>query len=357
MANEVKLTPNGLLQNAARGGRARASVLSEDQRRDIARKAAKTRWATGQAVGDTILPRAEYTGKLTIGDLEIECAVLDNDKRVLSERSVTKALGGKRGGSHWRRKPASPDVDYLPVFISAGNLAQFIPPSLAQALSQPVRYRSKAGGGVGFGVAATLLPEICEVWLKARRARVLLGSQDHIAAKAEILLAGLAHVGVIALVDEATGYQQVRDRDALHRILEAYISRELLPWTKRFPNDFYRELFRLRGWPYSPPSPKRSSYVGKLTNALVYEKLPPGVLEELRGKNPVVKNGRRKHKHHQFLTENIGNPHLEKQIASVTTLMRASSSWSQFNRLFDRAFPPIQLQGRLFVLGDDDEET
>jgi hypothetical protein len=149
---------------------------------------------------------------------------------------------------------------------------------------------------------------------------------------------GLAHVGITALVDEATGYQQVRDRDELHRILEAYIAKELLPWTKRFPDEFYGQMFRLRGWQYSPPSVKRPKYVGKLTNELIYEKLPKGVLEELRSKNPVTPRGYRKHKHFQFLTEDIGNPHLEKQVVSVTTLMRASPNWATFERLFKRAF-------------------
>ena len=56
-----------------------------------------------------------------------------------------------------------------------------------------------------------------------------------------------------------------------------------------------------------------------------YEKLPEGVLDKLREKNPVTVEGRRRHKHHQFLTKDIGNPHLEKQVVAVTTLMRAAS--------------------------------
>jgi hypothetical protein len=51
--------------------------------------------------------------------------------------------------------------------------------------------------------------------------------QEHIAKQAEILVRGFAGVGIIALVDEATGYQQDRARDALSRILEAFIAKEL----------------------------------------------------------------------------------------------------------------------------------
>lgn len=322
------------------GGVARATVLPPKRRSEIAKAAAKARW---ESINPKDVRQATHAGVLPIGDVELPCAVLEDGTRVLSERGVTKALGGKRGGSHWRRKKALVNLNAMPVYVSAGNLRPFIPHSLEMALSQPVPYKGKHGG-IANGIDAALLPEICNVWLKARDAGVLTPQQHHIAAKADILMRGLATVGIIALVDEATGFQEDRDKQALHRILKAYIRKELLPWTQRFPTEFYQEMFRLRGWEYSPPSPKRPKLVGKLTNQLVYEKLPPGVLEELRRKNPVVKDGWRKYKHHQFLTEDMGNPHLEKQVAAVMTLMRASPSWGIFKKLFQRAFPMLNSQ-------------
>ena len=146
------------------------------------------------------------------------------------------------------------------------------------------------------------------------------------------------------LVDEVTDFQYIRDKEDLNKILELYIAKELLPWARRLPDEFYRQLFRLRGWQYSPLSVKRPQYVGKLTNELIYERLPLGVLDELRKKNPVVRSGYRRHRHHQFLTENIGNPHLEKHIASVTTLMRVASNWRKFKSLFEKAFGQEQLE-------------
>ncbi|HSS48165.1 MAG TPA: P63C domain-containing protein [Thermoanaerobaculia bacterium] len=208
--------------------------------------------------------------------------------------------------------------------------------------STPILYKPLHGGNIAYGIDATLLPQVCDIWLKARDARVLRSTQLGIAAKAEILVRGLARVGIIALVDEATGYQYDRERDDLHKILAAYISEELMPWAQRFPDSFYQELFRLRGWQYKPPALKRPKMAGKLTAQLVYEQLPPGVLGRLREKNPVLKPGYRRHKHHQFLTEDIGDKHLEKQVISVTTLMRAAPDWKTFKKLFERAFPSRQ---------------
>lgn len=300
------------------------------------------------------IPKATHAGKLEVGDPPIPCAVLEGGTRVLSERGTMGALGGKRGGSHWLRRKSQGEGAGLPVFVSANNLAPFISNDMRQKLLAPILYQAPHGGRPAHGIPAEVLPEICDVWLKARDAGALDPQQRHIADKADILMRGLAHVGVIALVDEATGYQQERDRNELQKILEAYISKELLPWTKRFPDEFYEEMFRLMGWQYSPVSAKRPSYVGKLTNKWVYDQLPPGVLVELQKKNPVdPASGRRRRKHHQHLTEDIGNPHLGRHLAAVVALMRAAPNKPSFERMFARAFPPPQLQ---LETGDPDED-
>ena len=189
-------------------------------------------------------------------------------------------------------------------FLAQKTLIPFINDKLAMALLTPVRFvRPGRGGKLAVGYEATILADICDAVLAARKAGKLTEKQEIIAEHCEILVRGFARVGIIALVDEATGYQYERDRNELYKILALYISDELLPWAKRFPDEFYRQLFRLQNWQYSPPSVKRPLYVGKLTNELIYEQLPPGVLDELRRKNPKDEKGRRKHKFFQFLTE------------------------------------------------------
>lgn len=280
---------------------------------------------------------------LKIGDFDIPCYVLEDGTRVLSGRGMQQALAlGQRHGT------------LLKEFLSKDNLQPFINKGLAMVLSSPIRFiRPGRGGRVALGYEATILADICDAVLTARDEGVLNDKQLLIAKQCEILTRAFAKVGIIALIDEVTGYQEVRDRNELNRILEAYIAKELLPWTKRFPDEFYEQLFRLLNWRYSPLSAKRPGFVGTLTNQLVYEKLPPGVLSELREINPSAK-GRRKHKHHQFLTEDIGNPHLEKHIASVTTLMRISPNYKVFKKHFDKAFPPPLEQIEIFEQEDDD---
>jgi len=349
---ELTLTGDARGSTSSLGGQARAAKLTPEERRESAKKAAAARWrALPEGVAAADIAQAEHTGTLHIGEIAIPCAVLGDGTRLLSERVVAAALGGKRGGRDWQRRREA-DV---PVFLSAANIQPFVPAALSVALAQPQIYRNRPGSAVGRGVEARLLPEVCDVWLKARDAGALLPSQIQVARRADILMRGLAQVGIIALVDEATGYQVYRDRDELSRILTAYISKELLPWTKRFPDEFYEQLFRLRGWSYRPLSVKRPKYVAKLTSDLVYKQLPEGVLEELQQRNPVVDGDmRRRHRHHQYLTPEVGNVHLEHQLVAVTTLMKVSPTWAAFRRMFDKAFPPAgAIQQEIFDDADD----
>jgi len=282
------------------------------------------------------IPKATHSGVLKIGDMEFPCSVLADGTRILTQSDFMKGMGMYYSGWVAKNKPRGQSAD-IPHFLSFKTLTPFISKHLGDLQSIVVKYRPKKGT-VAHGIKAEIIPKICEVWLDADENKKLPVRQKKIAEKAKILMRALAYIGIVALVDEATGYQYERDRDALNKILEAYIAKELLPWAKRFPDEFYQQIYRLKNWPY-PTGSKRTPLVGKLTNQLVYKKLPEGVIDELRKKNPVTPRGYRKHRHHQFLTEDIGNPHLERHIASVTTLMRASSNWRVFKGLFERAFP------------------
>lgn len=336
-----------------KAGLARAEILSPERRTEIARNAASARWSEGA------IPTALRDGVLEIGEVKIDCAVLPDGMRVLSERALTKGFGGKRGGAHWRRKMAGEVGADLPAFLSAKNISSNLPNDLVKALTNPILYRPKSGGRTAHGVEATLLPKICNALLTLSDRKLLHPSQEEIAVQAGLLVRGLANVGITALIDEATGYQEIRPKDELRRLLEAYVSPEFLPWTKRFPDDFYRELFRLRGWAYDPLSVKRPQLVGYLTENVVYKRLPEGVLEELKKLNPKDESGRRRHKHHQFLTDEIGNPHLEKHVASVITLMKISATYKGFKKHLDKALPIPQAQLSLGLPApeDDDEEA
>jgi hypothetical protein len=309
------------------GGKARAEALSDEQKKAIAKKAADARWK---------LPKATHEGAIPLANKEIPCAVLEDGTRLLTQGGFLKALGraekakGGQGSS----------VDGMIPFLAANNLKRFITNELERS-TNPIKFRT-ASGVVAFGYNAEILPMVCEVYLDARDAGALHPSQEKIATAADLIVRGLARVGIIALIDEATGYQEVRDRIALAQILEKYLITEgYRKWERMFQLDYYRELFRLRGWEFSPTSTARPALIGKLTNNLVYDRLQPGILAKLQELNPKDESGNRKRRHHQYFTGEIGIPELREHLSNVVILMKASHSWTQFMDLIDTAKPRL----------------
>lgn len=285
---------------------------------------------------------------LRIGDVQLVCYVLEDGRRVLVQGGMLNALDMSQGSAS-----AKSGGDRLAKFISTKALKGRVTPELAKAIREPIRFKTPTGSDAN-GYEATILADICEAVLSAADEGALNYQQEHIARQCQILIRGFARVGIIALVDEATGYQDVRTREALEEILERFIADELLAWAKRFPDEFYRQLFRLRGLHYSEVSTKRPQYIGRLTNDIIYERLAPGVLDELRDITPRDEEGRRKHKYHQRLTEDVGHARLQEHLSNVLTLMRASANYRSFYRLLQRALPKYTGQLDL-ALGFRDE--
>ena len=270
---------------------------------------------------------------LVIGEIEIECYVLEDETRVLSRGGFQSSLGRHRTS----RKHQPDDVVNLPAFLAAANLKPFISKDLVTA-STPIAFQAPSRGPVAYGFRAEILPEVCKVYVEAQRAGALLPSQTHIAARAEILRDGLGVLGIIGLVDEATGYQEIRAKRALATILEKFIADELQPWTKTFPFQFYVLIARLKGWP-SSYALKRPSVVGKYTNDLVYARLAPGVLEELKSRTPRFPSGTLRNKYFQWFTPEFGHPKLKEHLIGVMALMRAAPNWNRFKGDLNRAYP------------------
>jgi hypothetical protein len=316
----------------ARGGYARAKALTEKERSESARIAALARW-------DTDTPRATHEGPVRIGDQEMMAAVLPDGKRVLSQATFLRALGRSRSPKAGTGVLTTAE-EGLPFFLQADRLEPYITPELREATA-PITYVSKTGRRM-IGYDAELLPMVCEVYLKFRDGYGgnVPKRYERIVLACDILMRGLARVGIIALIDAATGYEEVRDRLALQAILDKFLRKEFAAWAKRFPDEFYEQIFRLHRWDWRDMSTKkRPVLVGRLTNDIVYERLAPGILEELQSRNPLNDRGRRKTRHHQWLTEDIGHPALAQHLHAVIALMRASTSWRQFMTSLNLAFP------------------
>lgn len=321
----------------ALGGIARMEGTTAKERRALAKKAAAARWSgeIKQAThGDEFHP-------LRIGNIEIPCYIIDGQQRVLSLGGTVRALGMSIGGAGGRQG------DRLYQFATGKNILPYASKDLISKMENPIRFRAPTGGSVATGYEAEILTDICDAVLAAREAGALRADQMHIAKQCEILVRGFARVGIIALVDEATGFQRDRAKDALARILEAFVAKELQPWVKTFPNEYFAQLFRLRGLEYPNDSVKRPQYFGTLTNDIIYKRLAPGVLEELKKVIPKTESGRRRGALSQGLTRNIGYPKLREHLGAAVAFMKISKDYFDFIDKMDTHYPRFGEQYRL----------
>jgi hypothetical protein len=312
---------------------ARAAALSPGKRAEIGRRAAAARWDKGKEI-----LQSAYPGVLQIGDMRIECDVLSDGTRVITQSDFMGAMGMYYSGWVSNNRTDEDLAADIPQFLSFKTIKPFVSKHLGDLQSVTVEYRTQRGG-IAKGIKAEIIPKICDVWLDAEEAGGLGSRQRQIAANAKMFMRALAHTGIIALVDEATGYQDVRARDALAKIFTDFLTNERQKWTRTFPLDFYKEIYRLRGWKFEPWNTKRPSIVATWTDDFVYDRLAPGITEELRAKNPAPDGGRRQHKHHQWFNTERGHPRLKEHLSGVIALLRAAEDWDAFRRGLDLAFP------------------
>lgn len=268
------------LLGASKGGRARAAVLSETERKDIARAAARARWGKQtdieRALEETTEPASKadpsgmpysiFQGTVTFGDMVAECHVLNDFRRVFTQREIVRVLSGGRDSGNLQR--------YLgrnPLTID-----------LADGVGKTLHFLIPPGRMEAIGYEATHLVEICDKYMEAYRQKLLKPSQYKLVRQAEIVMRSCAKVGIIALIDEATGFQKVRAEHALQIKLQAFIADELQEWARMFPTEFWYELARLEGIRYSPRA--RPLRWGRYIMMFVYDAIDEDVGNELRAK-------------------------------------------------------------------------
>lgn len=276
---------------------------------------------------------AKYSAEKTplkLGKIEIPCYVLNNGQRVFSGRGIQKAIGVDSNASG----------TWLSRFIASNSIASNLCPGVLKKFNTPIQFKRNSAGGsqsATYGYEATLLIDLCSAIIDAYENPAFEVNETYY-KEANVILRAVAKTGIIALVDEATGYNKAKERSKteLQDWLAKYINSEADKWVKMFPDQFFEDVNKMRGWSWDC----KPRYMGKIINDIVYERVAPFILEELKAKNPKLSNGSRKYKFHQFLTSEEGKPLLKQHLAILHSFaMAANYDWADFMRLLDRAHP------------------
>lgn len=303
------------------GGKARALILSPERKKEIATKASKTR----DVYKEFNVTHGSENSFLNLGDIKIPCFVLANGKRVILQRPMAKALSTNPKGG-----------DRLVRFANSQWINNFLSDEIIEKINNPFSFKLSTGKTKN-GYDATLLIDICSAVLNAKDAIKLTSEQLVIAKQCESIIRSVAKVGIVALIDEATGYQEEREKDELSILLKNYLAKELQSWIHTFPLEYYKQLYRLRGLEYGKQ--KIPSYFGHLTNNIIYKRLAPEILGRLKALTPKSKNGNNTARYFQSLSRDIGYHKLKELLGSVVTLMKLSDNYDDFEVKLNKIHP------------------
>lgn len=321
------------LTGKAKGGKAAADKMTAEERKARSLKANAAKQLRAVERNEiSALPKATHgdaSHPLTIGAWEVPCYVLEDKRRVLVQRGVMEALdmsqgtAGRGGG------------DRIAKFIDTKSISPFVSSQLADVIKSPIIFQTTHGSRA-YGYEATVLADICDAVLEARQQNALHYQQVHIADRCEALVRAFAKVGIIALVDEATGFQYDRPRRELQEQLKKFLSESLRRWVKTFPADYFKHLCRLRQVELRQDM-KLPQYFGHLTNNLVYRRIAPGLLLQLKERR--AERGSRGNKLHPWLSLDIGVPELLLHLGTVIAVMKQHTDYEKFERALDLVAP------------------
>lgn len=316
----------------SKGGFSRDKSLSASEKSNIGRAGAEARW------GSTV-PSVLLGGKLILGGVEVDCYVTEDGERLIAGRGMQDVLKlidedvprPQKAGSRMTR------------LLNNKVLKPLIYKDKPMDHFQPKKRKFKGKSIAGFN--AEMLVDICEGMLDARNlGQLKTARQIIIAAQAEAILRGLAKTGIVALIDEATGYQTIRPADSLRSYFDIVLAKDLAVWAKRFPDEYYENIYKLKGWDWHGMGKNRYSVVGTYTNDLIYGRIIPGLTEELSKRNPRQANGHRAHKHHQLLNDDAGGKLFSAQMFTILALQRAclakpGDKWNHFINMMNDILP------------------
>lgn len=274
-------------------------------------------------------PFAKYSGQLKLGNTLIDCYILDTEERVISLGATVRAI-------------ANTTTSDLAEYIGVKGLKSYINSELIAA--ETIIFNIPGIPTVGKGITAERFLEICHAYVLAFSAGDLTTErQREIAIRCSVLLSSCAKIGLIALIDEATGFQYEREPDALQIKLQAFFSEELREWEKTFSDELWEEFGRLTNW--QGALHHRPKWWGKLVMELIYEALDPDVAEHLKNHKPPP---RHRLNYHQWLSSDFGLNALVNHINQVIGIAKTCETIHELKEKVKHYYHGGSFQQKLF---------
>lgn len=249
----------------------------------------------------------------------IDCYVLDDGRRVLSQRGILKQIAGINGGGSRE----------LQAYLDVANNAV-----AKKALwEKDSSFEFLSGGGTRcIGREAKDVAALATFFVTAALDGTLPPEKFYIAINATKLLGALATIALEALVDEVTGYQAERATDWLQDRLNLLVQGDPAKYKRLWTTRLVKTLCQVYRIPHDPSvgfPVWLTGIAGKLYDLI----LTSDVVDAVRDMDPHTKGV----KYFQHLTER-GRAVLLSELSVVETLALQSANkdefWSKVNNRY-----------------------
>lgn len=275
-------------------------------------------------------PKVIKSGVLEIFN-DLPCYVLNDGQRVFRLSSLTKALRDKEHGKFGN-------------YLASSNIIKYLPDRL-KPLTDESHDRTPQGviefefdEKIEKGYNSEDFMDVCSAFVTANLNNEKLSeAQQEIVRNANKFILATAKIGIIALIDEVTGYQAERNSKELQLKMKYFLVDDMdkaKEWEKTFPDDLWYEFGRLTKWKGSLK--KRPKYWGKLVNALIYDLLDKDIAKHLRETKPPKYNGHTKY--FQWLNEQYGTKELTQHIWQVIGMAKSCEDINELKLLASEKF-------------------
>ncbi len=313
------------ISGKAKGAKVLAEMMTPDERKERAKKAAIARWGVKP-------PKATHKGNFQKDfGIDVECYVLDDESKsaVIHQRGMGAALGfSPQGGGR------------LPRFVSGKNIAPYLGLEVREKLENPIVFQGlntvsgEPSSKLLHGFDVTLLIDVCKAIVAADADGKLTANQQGIAKQAHIILNASAKAGIKGLVYALSGYDVTKEE--VISAFKLYIREEAREYEKEFPDQLYEQWYRL----YELPKPERNRpwKFKHLTVNQVYVPLARsnGKIHQLIVAQKAA-SGHKRVRLHQFLAE-IGVKALRTHLGQLLGIAQVSMSREEYERHVNRIF-------------------
>ena len=269
-------------------------------------------------------PRAIHAGA-SIFNGTLDCYILDDGRRVLSQRGMLHALRGPEtvGGK---------DGDL-------GRAVARLPQRFAHLALEPRIEFTLPNGGVAYGFEGLYFVDLCCAYNDAHFAGELHHKQEKLARQASVFLRALARLSIDVLVDEAYGVVHTPGERTQENRFKDFVRSEASRWERRFDASLVQALAPLWGITYvDGPYPKALHWAFGFIYDLVLGKPLAGAMRK-------ANKNRGRDKHHQYLRGNA-QADLRPQLNVVTALAVTSGSRAEWIDRMNRQYRNTPLQVR-----------